>query len=413
MNFFKNVFVSILFAVIVYLTIFLKAEGTLGLYSIFLVFYLVIKMGLSFAYKPFKGTAKNYHVAVVIPSYNENADGLIDTVESILNQDYPVKEIYIVDDGSSDTSSFDQLEQYVMNNAERCQSVILRRQKENKGKRHAQAWAFEQSKADIFVTVDSDSYLYPDAIRQLLIPFNDDNIYAVTGHINARNRDDNLLTQLIDIRYDNAFRLERAAQSVTGNILVCSGPMSAYRREVIVPNLERYLNQTFLGVKVNIGDDRCLTNYAIELGRTVYQSTALCKTDVPTSLKIFIKQQIRWNKSFFRETLQALKLSLKKPLVGVWSFFEVFLWGLLLLSQFNFIIGNSTHLKLIHIGYAFLAIITSALLRNIHYASKYPLLFFLSPLYGLLHILLLQPIRLYSLLTMKNVKWGTRTVKNI
>ncbi|MDO4432680.1 MAG: glycosyltransferase [Aerococcaceae bacterium] len=389
-------------------TTYLRADGSLGLYGIVLLIYLFSKMILSFLYRPFIGLAKDYKVAVVIPTYNEDGEGLIDTLISVIHQDYPIAEIFIVDDGSSDTTGFDKVKQFVADNAEMCHHVVLHRLEQNAGKRHAQSWAFERSDADVFMTVDSDSYIYPDALRELLKAFNDKEVYAVTGHINARNRDDNLLSRLIDIRYDNAFRVERAAQSVTGNILVCSGPMSAYRREVIIPNLERYKNQTFLGVKVNIGDDRCLTNYAIALGKTAYQSTAFCRTDVPTEIGVFIRQQIRWNKSFFRETLEALKLSWKKPFVGIWSTLELVLWLLLIFSQVQFLIGNFNHFNLKYVFYAFLAVVLSALLRNVHYAVKHPWLFLLSPLYGVLHIFLLQPIRLYALLTMKDVRWGTR-----
>lgn len=69
---------------------------------------------------------------------------------------------------------------------------------------------FSRSDADVFLTVDSDSYIYPDALEELLKSFNDKDVYAATGHLNARNRDVNLLTILTDIRYDNAFGVERA-----------------------------------------------------------------------------------------------------------------------------------------------------------------------------------------------------------
>lgn len=120
-----------------------------------------------------------------------------------------------------------------------CRNVIVHRSLVNKGKRHAQAWAFERSDADVFNR--RFRYLYlSKCLRRTPKSFNDETVYAATGHLNARNRQTNLLTRLTDIRYDNAFGVERAAQSLTGNILVCSGPLSIYRREVIIPNLERY-----------------------------------------------------------------------------------------------------------------------------------------------------------------------------
>lgn len=300
---------------------------------------------------------------------------------------------------------------HIKNNPKKFKNVITHRLRRNRGKRHAQAWAFKISDADMFLTVDSDSYIYPNALEELVKCFNNPKIFAATGHINARNRDENLLTRLIDIRYDNAFRVERAAQSMTGNILTCSGPLSLYKREVIIPNLKHYTNQYFLGVKVNIGDDRCLTNYAARLGRTAYQSTARCDTDVPNNLRVFAKQQIRWNKSFFRESLIALSMFARKPLLSVWSFLEVVLWVLLMTSTINLLVGNFGKIDFWWVAGAVAVISISALFRNVHYAVKHPLLFLLSPFYGFIHIFLLQPIRLYALLTLRDVRWGTRVFK--
>lgn len=404
----KNITTIFIFAILFYLLTLLGADKALGLYGLVLMIYLLVKMGLSFIYKPFDGEPKQYKVAAVIPAYNENAEALILTLKSILAQTYPIDKIYIVDDGSPDQSGYNAIKNFIENNKDLCKDVILHRLEQNAGKRHAQGWAFSQSDAEVFFTVDSDSYIYPDALYELLKAFNDDNIYAATGHLNAKNRNENLLTQLIDIRYDNAFRLERAAQSVTGNILTCSGPLSIYRRAVVIPNLNKYLNQKFLGVKVNIGDDRCLTNYANKLGKTAYQSTAKCDTDVPNHLKQFTKQQIRWNKSFFRETLQAIKLFSIRPIVSIWSIVELTLFILLLFSFFNFIFNRFEIIDFRYLLIILSGIIISALARNVHYAVKHPFLFLLAPFYGILHIILLQPIRLYALLTIRDVKWGTR-----
>lgn len=401
------VFISLIVATFV-INVYVKGTGIIGIYGMFLFAYLLMKMGLSFYYNPIDGEVGDYKVAAVVPSYNEEGTGLLDTLVSLLYQTYPIDKIYIVDDGSTDLSGYNLVANYLKERPELLEKVILHRLSQNVGKRHAQSWAFQQSDADVFLTVDSDSIISPRALEELLKAFNHEDIFAVTGHINAKNAGENLLTRLIDIRYDNAFRVERAAQSATGNIIVCSGPLSAYRRDVIVPNLDRYLNQTFLGVKVSIGDDRCLTNYALELGRAVYQSTARCRTAVPSKLSVFIKQQIRWNKSFFREALQTAKLVFKRPIVSFWNFFELFLFVLLTGALIDLVMNMTTKYDLRYFLYAMIAISLSALARNVHYITKHPLLFFVAPLYGFMHLLLLVPIRVYALLTIRNVKWGTR-----
>nr|CAB46918.2 hyaluronan synthase [Streptococcus uberis] len=397
-----------LWLIIIGLNVFVfGTKGSLTVYGIILLTYLSIKMGLSFFYRPYKGSVGQYKVAAIIPSYNEDGVGLLETLKSVQKQTYPIAEIFVIDDGSVDKTGIKLVEDYVKLNGFGDQ-VIVHQMPENVGKRHAQAWAFERSDADVFLTVDSDTYIYPDALEELLKTFNDPEVYAATGHLNARNRQTNLLTRLTDIRYDNAFGVERAAQSVTGNILVCSGPLSIYRRSVGIPNLERYTSQTFLGVPVSIGDDRCLTNYATDLGKTVYQSTARCDTDVPDKFKVFIKQQNRWNKSFFRESIISVKKLLATPSVAVWTITEVSMFIMLVYSIFSLLIGEAQEFNLIKLVAFLVIIFIVALCRNVHYMVKHPFAFLLSPFYGLIHLFVLQPLKIYSLFTIRNATWGTR-----
>lgn len=386
-----------------------RRDWFLGIYGTFAVTYLAAKMALAIFYRPRLGPPPIMGVSVVIPFYNEKPINVIRTVWSVLTQDYPVKEVIVIDDGSVDPSTYDELvsmrDRYGLQDR-----LILHRFEENRGKRNAQALGFECATGDVIVTVDSDTTLYPDAIRNLLVPFRDPDVMAVTGHVGAKNRSQNLLTRLIDQRYQNAFRTERAAQSVFGTVLVCSGPLSAYRREVVIENLERYLSQTFLGRPVQYGDDRCLTNYALERGKTVYQSTARCLTEVPPNLKKFIKQQIRWNKSFFRESLVALRIAIsrRKPVLGLFVSLELALWLVFGASLLLAVAWSSRSFGAVMALYYLAMVALSAYARSVTYAVRHPVTFLLAPLYALLHVTVLVPIRLYALLTIRRVSWGTR-----
>ncbi|CAH0344250.1 glycosyltransferase [Bacillus sp. CECT 9360] len=396
-----------------------KWNLTIGLYGSVMIAYLLGKMILSFKYKTVDLDPPDLKVSVVIPSYNEEPEAVLGTIKSILKQDYPVHEIFVIDDGSKDISAYNaslKLKETLTANMTAIEGVepsklpelIVHRLPKNQGKRHAQIWAFERATGDVFVTVDSDCTVFSNAIRELLKPFNDSEVAATTGHVNIRNRTDNLLTRLIDMRYDNAFRVERAAHSVTGNVLVCSGPLSAYRRNVVMSNLEHYGTQTFLGQQVQLGDDRCLTNYAIREGKTLYQSTARCITDAPTSLYTLLKQQSRWNKSFFRESLVALKIGLKKPNVLVWVMLELFLWLAFGVSLVLAIYLMSTTMGWIMLIYYLAYVTISAYARNVFYAYKKPFTFLLAPVYGILFLILLCPLRFWALLTLRSTSWGTR-----
>lgn len=424
----KLVFVSIIFSITIVamfaMSYFIRGTFNvfLGVYGSIMVLYLLTKQSLSFFYRPAVGEAQQAKVAVVIPSYNESAEAIRNTINSILAQDYPVHEIFFVDDGSKDQSAYNMAlrmkNELEFTNKEvaatlegtvgTIPNLVVHRLEKNSGKRHAQLWAFRRTKADFVVTIDSDGDLFPNAVRELLIPFNDEKVMATTGHVNIRNRKENLLTKLIDMRYDNAFRVERAAQSVTGNVLVCSGPLSAYRVEIIKDNLENYGNQMFLGETVQFGDDRCLTNYSILRGKTVYQSTARCITDAPTTLKQFIKQQLRWNKSFFRESLISIGIGLKKPNVLVWTILEMSLWILFGFSLILSVVLKATSVGFVLLFYYLAYISLSAYARNVFYLLKHPLTFLLAPVYGIIHLTMLFPLRFYALLTIKSNGWGTR-----
>lgn len=69
---------------------YLFGTSTVGIYGVILITYLVIKLGLSFLYEPFKGNPHDYKVAAVIPSYNEDAESLLETLTKCVSTDLSV-----------------------------------------------------------------------------------------------------------------------------------------------------------------------------------------------------------------------------------------------------------------------------------------------------------------------------------
>jgi len=77
-------------------------------------------------------------------------------------------------------------------------------------------------------------------------------------------------------------------------------------------NMEEWLNQKFLGQTATFGDDRSLTNFVLKKHRTSYQDTAICRTIVPNRYKVFLKQQMRWKRSWLRESIIAARFIWRK-----------------------------------------------------------------------------------------------------
>lgn len=266
-------------------------------------------------------------VTILIPCFNEE-EWIQRTISSCINQDYPIEslEVIIIDDCSSDNSvkRINEFLEYLYEDDEhfatrdRVKCIPLEK---NAGKRDALIAGAEIAKHDLVVFVDSDSFLDPFAIRNLVQPFQDEKMGGVAGRTDVANTYTNGLTRMQSVRYYIAFRVMKAAESYFDTVTCLSGPLSCYKRSIIMENKEKWLNQSFLGQKATFGDDRSMTNFVLRHHRTGYQDTAICSTIVPNSYKVFLKQQMRWKRSWLRESIIAGSFIWRKEPFAAISFY--------------------------------------------------------------------------------------------
>lgn len=292
--------------------IYFKFNKWLYLYSIITAVFLLSRYLFGALYRPVP-VDPNYvpGVTVLIPCFNEE-EWIAKTIISCVNQDYPVDklQIVVIDDASSDRSvevikqTIDDLKkeghQYKIDGR-----VSYLVQPENKGKRDALCEGVKIAKHELVVFVDSDSFLDPFAVRYLVQPFKDEKMGGVAGRTDVANTYTNALTKMQSVRYYIAFRAMKAAEAYFDVVTCLSGPLSCYRKQLILDHMDEWLNQSFLGQKATFGDDRAMTNIVLTHHRTFYQDTAFCSTIVPNSHKVFLKQQMRWKRSWLRESLTA------------------------------------------------------------------------------------------------------------
>jgi len=297
----------------------------LYLYSIVAATFLLSRYLFGALYKPVPiDPTFTPSVTIIIPCYNEET-WIRRTILSCIDQEYPVDkiELIIVDDFSTD-NSVEVIKKTVRelcmeNERFRTQERIrVFLQKTNKGKREAMALGILNARSDLVIFVDSDSFLEPDAIVNLVQPFIDPKVAGVSGRTDVANTYTNWLTKTQAVRYYIAFRVLKAAESYFDSVMCLSGPLSAYRKSEVVKVLGKWVNQTFLGNKATFGDDRSLTNFIVKNNRTYYQDTAICSTIVPKKNRVFLKQQMRWKRSWLRESLMAARFMWKKePLMSL------------------------------------------------------------------------------------------------
>lgn len=346
-------------------------------------------------------------VSAIIPAYNEEPDILYNCIRSIADQEYETLEVLVVDDGSSKR---EQLKEQVYSRFDNDPRVHVIYTPINVGKRHAQKFGFNRSTGEIIVTVDSDTILPKDGVRQLVQRFKDPTVGAVTGDVQVENAKYNLLTRLIGYRYWSAFHQERAAQSYFYVLMCCSGPFSAYRKSVIDHVKDRYTSQNFMGRRCTFGDDRHLTNLVLEEGyRVVFDNKAIAYTHVPEDIRTYIKQQVRWNKSFYREMLWTLRSYRKHHPYMIYDLImQLILPFLLIVALGGMVYQTIQYGPHVILGYLATIVIIAVLRASYGIFRTHDKGFLLFVLYGFIHLFLLMPTRLYALCTINVTKWGTR-----
>jgi len=312
--------------------IYFKFNKWLYLYSIITAVFLLSRYLFGGLYKPVPIDV-NYTpgVSIIIPCFNEE-EWIQTTILSCINQDYPIDnlEVIIVDDCSGDNSVDKIIEIINKLNSEEERFDVPSRvkyfvQEKNLGKRDALCRGVINAVHDLVVFVDSDSFLDPYAIRNLVQPFIEPKMGGVSGRTDVANTYTNTLTKMQSVRYYIAFRIMKAAEAYFDAVTCLSGPLSCYRKQIVLDNMDEWLNQKFLGQKATFGDDRAMTNFVLSKNRTSYQDTAICSTIVPNTYKLFLKQQMRWKRSWLRESIIAGKFMWKKePFMSTFFFMGVF-----------------------------------------------------------------------------------------
>ena len=271
-----------------------------GIYGIVVTTYILSRFVLSLWYRAPMDVGLRPRVAVIMPGFNEE-QAIASSLRSILALEYPAEllQIIAVNDGSTD----DTIGEMRRVEAEAGGRIRVLDFPENRGKRAAMAAGIRATDAEIVAFVDSDSELEPDAMAKLVQAFDDERVDAVCGHAEVLNVRETWLTKMQAVRYFVAFKVFKAAESVFGAVTCCSGCFSAYRRDAIMPRLDWWETQTFLGRESTFGDDRSLTNCVLRKWRVVYHADAVSHTAVPTTFKKFMRQQARWKRSWTRESL--------------------------------------------------------------------------------------------------------------
>lgn len=330
---------------------------------IFLGLYFEVFMLLTFISTPARTrrarpavTDHTPSVAIIVPCWNEEStvDG---TVKSLLALDYPkdALRIILVNDGSTDNTKA-VMDSYVGNP----QITVVH--KENGGKHTAINAGIELAHDAEFVgCLDADSFVAPDALREMMAAFDNPQVAASTPAMSVFEPK-NLLERMQNAEYIFGIAARHALSAVNG-IYVTPGPFSLYRRSVLEKvGGFRHAHQA---------EDM---EMALRLQRAGYEienaPRARVYTKVPRHVGKLIKQRTRWTTGFLRNVMSDYRDLVGNPRYGV--------LGLLVLPLgFVAVVGG--------VGLFVLALysVGSSLIHTFTVASGVPLAYTLTPRFSI------------------------------
>jgi biofilm PGA synthesis N-glycosyltransferase PgaC len=306
------VYASIVSLVIFLFVLLFRYFSILVLAYLYITKYTVEEKG---GYYPF--------ISIIVPAFNEGPL-LADSVQSLLELDYPNYEIIIVNDGSTDNTA-SVGEELVGNRQGKYSNVkVSLINKPNGGKSKALNAGIQYSEADFVLCMDGDSKLTPDTLKQGIKHFIDPTVGAVAGNVKIENRR-KFLTDLQALEYVEGLNLPRSAQGQLQQVNIIPGPIGIFRKSAL-RDAGFYSSDTY-------AEDADITLKILASGWKInYEPNAIALTEAPETLYALLKQRYRWTRGILqairkhRQHIYNPTLNFTNTIV-LWSmFYEALIW---------------------------------------------------------------------------------------
>ena len=220
-------------------------------------------------------------VSILIPCYNE-AENIRETVEILLQQQYPAIEIIAINDGSKDNTL--EVLQALAKQHGQLRVVNLH---SNQGKAMGLRTAALLANSEFLVCIDGDALLAPEAVTWMMRHFlNNPKVGAVTGNPRIRNRS-TLLGRIQVGEFSAIVGMIKRAQRSYGRVFTVSGVIAAFRKSAL--HNVGYWSNDMVTEDIDISWKLQLAGWSI-----YFEPNALCWVLMPETLKGLWRQRVRW-----------------------------------------------------------------------------------------------------------------------
>ncbi len=257
-------------------------------------------------------------VAVLIPAFNEEKV-IARTIRSVMNSEYPHLRVIVVDDGSTDGTL--EVARAAMPEALASGRLTVLT-KPNGGKAEALNFALEQVQEEVYVGIDADTVIAPDAISWLIVHMADPAVGAIAGNAKVGNRV-NLWTRWQALEYITSQNFERRALDLFNVVTVVPGAIGAWRTQAVKSGGSYHVN--------TVAEDADLTMNLLQQGyKVVYEDRALAFTEAPDNMRGLMRQRFRWSFGILQAVFKHRMAFVKHRAMGFFALPNILIFQMLL-----------------------------------------------------------------------------------
>ena len=264
-------------------------------------------------------------VALLVPAFNEQ-DAVISTVVSLMQLNYPEKEIIVIDDGSTDRTLANMIEHFqllpmdlIYRPTLQCKSPetfyyshrypeLLVISKPNGGKSDALNCGINMARSPYFCTVDADTIIERDALVRLMAPVINSNVNTiVSGGVvriangctleNGELKNIDLPKSWIErcqiVEYIRTFMFGRPGWNSLNATFIASGAFCLLHRESAIGAGGFSTDTVTEDIDIIASLHKYMHKKKWEY-RMVFTTDPVCWTEAPDSIKTLAPQRRRW-----------------------------------------------------------------------------------------------------------------------
>ena len=264
-------------------------------------------------------------VALIVPAFNEQ-DAIVQTLRTLIELNYPRKEIVVVDDGSTDETVARVIEHFQLSrmdliyretlpsrrpfafycNPKRPNLILV--SKENGGKSDALNAGLNVARSPYFCTVDADSIIENDALLRLMSPvMRSPQSTVVSGGVvrilngcklqNGRVAEIDLPRSWLErcqiVEYMRTFLFGRPGWNFLEATFMCSGAFCLLHRETVMQAGGFSTDTVTEDIDMIATLHRFLRRKRWKYGMA-FSTDTVCWTEAPKTIGMLARQRRRW-----------------------------------------------------------------------------------------------------------------------